>query len=81
MLRPNGPVRGWIAATYAQLGRAEEARAMAKEFLNDIKSLPWPPKGNDPLEWGRYWDVEFPTKDATAREHLFDGLRKAGLPV
>jgi len=81
MLRPNGPVHGWIAATYAQLGRAEEARAMAKEFLNYLKDLPWSPRGNDPIEWSRYWDAEFPTKDPTAREHLFDGLRKAGLPV
>ncbi len=81
MLRPNGPVHGWIAATYAQLGRAEEARAMARQFLDDIQDLPWRPKGDDPIEWGRYWDVEFPAKDATARKHLFDGLRKAGLPV
>src|SRR5262249_8136359 len=57
MLRPNGPVHGWIAATYAQLGRAEEARVMAKEFLNDVKGLSWSPKGNDRIEWGRYWDV------------------------
>ncbi len=81
MLRPDAVVHAWIAAAYGQLGREEEAGAKADEFLNLVKGIPWTPKNDDPIDWRRYWDVEFPTKDSAAREHLFDGLRKAGLPI
>ncbi len=81
MLRPDRAVYGWIAAAYAQLGRAHEARAMADEFLKCAQDLPWTPKDDNPDDWRQYWAMEFPTKDAAAREHLFDGLRKAGLSV
>jgi TolB-like protein len=81
MLRPSEFIHGWIAAAYAQLGRMEEARAMADEFLKRTANLPQMPKGSDPVEWHRYWDVAFQTKDPAARERLFDGLRMAGLPA
>jgi len=81
MLRPDRVVYGWIAAAYAQLGRAEEAHAMADEFLKRVRGLPWTPKGDNPGDWRQYWVMEFRTKNAAAREHLFDGLRKAGLSV
>ncbi len=81
MLRPDAVVHAWIAAAYGQLSRNEEARAMAEQFLKLVKGLPWTPKGDDPLEWQKYWDLEFRARNSVAREHLFAGLRKAGLPV
>jgi adenylate cyclase len=81
MLRPRGVVYGWIAAAYAQLGRAGEARAMADEFRSRVQRLPRTPKDDDPAEWRRFWDTDFRAKDSVAREHFFAGLRKAGLPV
>ena len=81
MVRPDRNVFGWIAAAYGQLGRAEEALGMITEFRKRVQDLPWTPKGNQPTDWQHYWAVEFCTKDIAAREHLFDGLRKAGLPI
>jgi hypothetical protein len=74
-------VYGWIAAAYAQLGRAGEARAMVDEFRRRVQELSRTPKDDVPVEWHRFWDIDFPTKDPAAREHFFNGLRKAGLPV
>ena len=60
----------WLAANYAQLGNIEQARAEAAEVLR-IE-----PK----------WTIEgtqarlTPFKRPEDAEHLFDGLRKAGLP-
>jgi adenylate cyclase len=60
----------WLAATYAQLGQLEEARAEVAEVLR-IE----PRYSIDDTE-RRLFSFKFP-KDA---DHLFDGLRKAGLP-
>src|SRR5262245_41425276 len=79
MRRPHVAAYAWVAAAYAQLGRGGEARAMADEFLKRVRDLPWAPKSNDVDDWRPYWITELRVKDASAREHLFDGLRKAGL--
>jgi tetratricopeptide (TPR) repeat protein len=81
MVRPDPLVHARVAAAYAQLGRIDEARSMARQFLQRVSELPWIPKGDDPLEWRKYWDTEFRSRDQAARSHLFDGLGKAGLPV
>jgi adenylate cyclase len=62
--------RAWLAATYAQLGLQREARAEVAEILRiDAKHT---------ID-GYYRRV--PTYKFTSdAEHLFDGLRKAGLP-
>ena len=62
--------RAWLAATYAQLGRMEEARAEVaelSEFSPITRSLGCR---------GQIVGFKSP-KDA---KHFFDGLRKAGLP-
>lgn len=59
----------WLAAAYAQLGRVDEARAAADEVRRiepDFTIERWKPTA-------AYKKLE----DA---EHLFDGIRKAGLP-
>lgn len=81
VLRPSCYGYGWAAAAYAQLGRTAEARSAVDELLARARAQPHMPKGNNPVEWHRYWDNEFQTKDPAAREHLMDGLRKAGLLV
>jgi adenylate cyclase len=60
----------WLAAAYAQLGRLEEARVEAAEALRIDPT--WTIKGTN--------ERLFPFKCPEHREHLFEGLRKAGLP-
>jgi adenylate cyclase len=79
MRRPPGTAYGWIAAAYAQIGRTEEARVMADLFLKHVQDLPWVPKTNNPADWRQYWAAEFRAKKPAALDHLYDGLRKAGL--
>ena len=81
MLRPYLTAYGWAAATYAQLGRAEEARSLLDIFLKQAGELPWAPTATDLDGWRRYWAHEFQTKDMVALERLSDGLRKAGLLI
>jgi adenylate cyclase len=60
----------WLAATYAQLGKLEEARVEAAEVLRIEPT--WTIDGA-----GAQINAFKRTEDA---EHYFDGLRKAGLP-
>ena len=62
--------RAWLAATYAQFGFQEDAEREVTELL-----------GIDPNHTidGYYRRVP-PYKLASDAEHLFAGLRKAGLP-
>jgi adenylate cyclase len=60
----------WLAATYAQLGRLDEARSQAAEVLRIEPT--WSNNGV-----GRRIYVFRRPEDA---EHLLDGLHKAGLP-
>jgi adenylate cyclase len=60
----------WLAATYAQLGNIEQAAAEAAEVLRID------PKFTIEGTQARI----FPCKRPEDAEHIFDGLRKAGLP-
>jgi adenylate cyclase len=59
----------FLAATYAQLGRVEDARAEAAEVL----------RVNPKYTIGAQQQVSI-LKRAEDSDHLIDGLRKAGLP-
>ncbi|MDR9818813.1 winged helix-turn-helix domain-containing protein [Rhizobium hidalgonense] len=61
--------RRFLAASLAQLGRLDEARAETDLFLvaNPHFSI-------------RHWAETEPFRDARTREHFVDGYRKAGLP-
>ncbi|MDX3924928.1 MAG: winged helix-turn-helix domain-containing tetratricopeptide repeat protein [Shinella sp.] len=61
--------RRFLAASLAQLGRLDEARAEAELFL----------VGN-PHFTNSHWAATEPLRDAAALEHFLDGYRKAGLP-
>jgi len=81
MVQPYPSAYAWITAAYAKLGRTEEARAMLELLLVRLGKCSWAPKPNDADEWRQYWLKEFPSTDEAAREHLYDGLRKAGLLI
>jgi len=65
----NPESRLYRAASYAQLGRDAEAQAMVAEILEEYPDF----------SSTRWAEIE-PYKDQADRDHLLDGLRKAGLP-
>jgi TolB-like protein/DNA-binding SARP family transcriptional activator/Tfp pilus assembly protein PilF len=74
-------IQGFIAACYAQLGRNDEARTAAAEFLDSAQTEFADYPGDKVEEWQAYWHRLIPIKQAEGRDLLYDGLRKAGLPV
>lgn len=62
-------VKLWLAAAYAQAGQLAEARAAA----DDVRSI-------EPGFTIDRWKITAVYKNSEDAEHLFDGLRKAGLP-
>ena len=76
---PINEVRGWLAASYAQAGRLQEARSTLEEFLRvaetDMATFP----GHRLKDWEPYWHgaLEYQFEEDFA--HLFGALRKAGL--
>ena len=61
--------RSYLAASYAQLGRDEEAQAEVDKVL-----------ALDPEFSSARWAETLPYKNQTDRDHFLDGMRKAGLP-
>jgi TolB-like protein/Flp pilus assembly protein TadD len=78
--KPINEVRGWLAASYAQAGRSREACETLEEFLRiaetDMAIFP----GRKLKDWERYWHGAFEYQEQKDFDHLFDALRKAGLP-
>jgi adenylate cyclase len=76
---PINEVRGWLAASYAQAGRLQEAKDTLEEFLrvaeSDMAFFP----GRRLRDWESYWHCAFEFQDQRDFDHLFDALRKAGL--
>ena len=77
---PINEVRGWLAASYAQAGRLEEARATLEEFLRVAKTDMAVFPGRRLKDWEAYWHGAFEYQDQKDFDHLFDALRKAGMP-
>jgi TolB-like protein len=61
--------RRFLAASLAQLGRLDEARAEVELFLISNQHFST-----------RHWATTQPFRDAKTLEHFVDGFRKAGLP-
>ena len=76
---PINEVRGWLAASYAQAGRLQEARAMLEEFLRVAESDMAVFPGRRLKDWEPYWHGAFEYRDQKDFDHLFDALCKAGL--
>jgi hypothetical protein len=68
-MEPIGVARRWLAASLAQLGRMEEARAEAEKFLKDNPSFS-----------ASYYGSTQPYLYDKDRQHIVEGLIKAGLP-
>jgi hypothetical protein len=68
------------AACYAELGRVDDARIQAQEFLQRAKTELTDFPGGDAASWRAYWRRRMPFQDPTRFDGWLDSLRKAGLP-
>ena len=69
MPEQNPDSRMYLAAGYAQLGREAEAQAVVAEILEEYPEF-------SSQGWAEKQGIKFQAD----RDHLIDGLRKAGLP-
>jgi len=78
-IEPINEIHGWLAASYAHAGRIPEASAKLDAFLRgaerDMAVFP----GRKLKDWEPYWRGAMWYQDERDFDHLFDGLRKAGL--
>jgi adenylate cyclase len=70
-----------LAATYAQLGYEDAARAAGEEFRRLVESRPGCPSPDNPKGWRSHWRLLYPWGDEDSFEKLLEGFEKAGLPV
>jgi len=70
-----------LAATYAQLGYEDAARAAGKEFWKLVESRPGCPTTSNPKSWRPHWRLLYPWGEEENFEKLLEGFEKAGLPV
>ena len=78
----------WLAASYAQLGQHDKARALMSDYISSGETKPWwsnVPESEaeverDPTGFLKYLIYMYPFKDQADLDHHIDGLRKAGLP-
>ena len=79
IVSPINDVRAWLAASYAQAGRLDEARATLDEFLSLAEAEDGAFPGRSLTAWRGHWAEFFPFKHEADLENLLEGLRKAGL--
>jgi len=77
---PINEVRAWLAASYAQAGRLDEAKAALDEFMRVARSDMAVFPGRTLKDWEPYWHAMFEYQDQKDFDHLHEALRKAGMP-
>jgi tetratricopeptide (TPR) repeat protein len=77
--RPMNEVRGWLAAAYGHTGELEKARVCLASFLEHAnQEMPAAP-GDTITAWKPFWQGAIPYKDPQQFEHIYEGLRLAGM--
>src|SRR5262249_51444693 len=74
-------VRAWLAASQAMSGEEQQAIANRDAFVEAAKTLPGLPRLAGPPQWRKFFADRWPFTNEFDLEHLFNGLRKAGLPL
>ena len=69
------------AACYAELGRGDDARRQAEEFLHGANSDLMQSPALSADGWRDYWTRRMPFRDAAQFDRWLNSLRKAGLPA
>jgi hypothetical protein len=78
IVNPINDVRGWLAASYAQAGRLDEARSAMEEFLRLAEAETEEFPGRTMAAWETHWARFCPYKEDADLQRLLEGLRKAG---
>ena len=78
---PTAIVRAWLAASQAMSGDDHGAIASRDAFVEAAKTLPGLRELVGPPQWRRFFADRWPFTSESDLEHLFNGLRKAGLPL
>jgi adenylate cyclase len=80
ILEPIYEVHGWMAACYAQMGRSAEAKGRLEQFLSGAEANMAVFPGRRLRDLERYWRGTMFYREESDYQHLFESLRKAGLP-
>ena len=81
MASPPYEILGLAAACHARLGQKAAADEALQRFHHLAQGeLAYYPN-EDAEGWRRYWSNTFPYRDTRDLDHLFEGLRLAGLPL
>ncbi len=75
MLNPGKGPQACLAASYAQLGRDDDARRAADDYRKLIGD-----KFSNIEDWNSHWSDLLKFKDPAALDHFLTGMSKAGLP-
>jgi TolB-like protein len=78
---PTAIVQAWLAASQAMAGDDHGAIASRDAFVEAAKTLPGLRELVGPAHWRRFFADRWPFTSESDLEHLFSGLRKAGLPI
>lgn len=72
-------LHAWLAASYAQSGRPEDARAEARHFVETVEAAMIEAGAPLPASWVEWFRLRLPYADEGDLEHVLEGMRKAGL--
>ena len=64
---------GGLAASYAQMGRIDEATRIGQQIIENDEAAPKQEK------WQEFWNRVYKFKNDSDREHFLDGMHKAGI--
>ena len=74
-------VQALLAASQAMSGDDREAVASRDAFTEAAKTQPCLRELSGPPQWRRFFADRWPFRNESDLDHLFDGLRRAGLPL
>ncbi len=77
---PVALVHAWIAASYAQAGKRDDAKRATADFMAAARSELTVAEAPPPANWIAFIAERCPYQNREDLDHLLDGLRKAGLP-
>ncbi len=76
---PMNEVRGWLAMSLAHAGDVDRAQRMLATFLDIARTEMVDPPAPTIAAWKPFWHGAIPYRDERNFEHVYEGLRLAGM--